>query len=100
MNNCKQQNTKIYNTCIKCKYAGCIYDSRRESLACPTWCKNYLKSAHSNCKCILYLSNDDTHTCEYFEEGKTLCDDELIDKENADYKRYIRIAKRRNFDDA
>ena len=33
-------------------------------------------------------------------EGKTLTDDELIDKENADYKRYMRIAKRRGFDDA
>ena len=37
---------------------------------------------------------------EYFEEGETLSDGELINKENADYKRYIRIAKRRDFDNA
>lgn len=99
MNSYEQQNTKIQRLCNKCKYGGCIYDLDRESLSCPTWCKNYLKGARGNCRCIAYFYNDEP-TCEYFEEGETLNVDKLIDKENADYKRYIRIAKRRNFDDA
>ncbi len=99
MNSYEQQNTKIQKLCSKCKYSGCIYDLDRESLSCPTWCKNYLKGARGNCRCVAYFYNDEP-TCKYFEEGKTLSVDKLIDKENADYKRYIRIAKRRNFDDA
>ena len=99
MNSYEQQNTKIQKLCSKCKYSGCIYDLDRESLSCPTWCKNYLKGARGNCRCIVYFYNDEP-TCEYFEEGETLSVDKLIDKENADYKRYIRIAKRRNFGDA
>ena len=99
MNSYEQQNTKIQKLCSKCKYSGCIYDLDKESLSCPTWCKNYLKGARGNCRCIAYFYNDEP-TCEYFEEGETLSVDKLIDKENADYKRYIRIAKRRNFDDA
>lgn len=99
MNSYEQQNIKMQNLCSKCKYNGCIYKLDRESLDCPTWCKNYLKHAHGNCRCIAYFYSDEP-TCKYFEEGETLSDDELTDKENADYKRYIRIAKRRNFDDA
>ena len=99
MNNHEQQSAKIYNTCIKCKYSGCIYEQNRENSSCPTWCKNYLKGTHSNCRCMKYLDSSKS-TCDYFEEGETLSDDELIDKENADYKRYIRVAKRRDFDNA
>ena len=99
MNSYEQQNIKIQSLCSKCKYSGCIYEQDKESSSCPTWCKNYLKGARGNCRCIKYLYSDEP-TCEYFEEGETLSDDELIDKENADYKRYIRIAKRRDFDNA
>lgn len=99
MNSYEQQKAKIYNLCAKCKYEGCIYEQNRDSSTCPTWCKNYLKDSRDNCRCTKYLYNDEP-ICEYFEEGEILSDDELIDKENADYKRYIRIAKRRNFDDA
>lgn len=99
MNSYEQQNIKMYNLCSKCKYSGCIYKQNRESLGCPTWCKNHLKGTRGNCRCIAYFYSDKP-TCEYFEEGETLSDDELIDKENADYKRYLRIAKRRDFDDA
>lgn len=99
MNSYEQQNTKIQRLCSKCKYSGCIYKQDRESSSCPTWCKNHLKNAYGFCRCIAYFYSDKP-TCEYFEEGETLSDDELIDKENADYKRYLRIAKRRDFDDA
>lgn len=99
MNSYEQQNIKIQRLCSKCKYSGCIYAQDRESLSCPTWCKNYLEDGDSLCKCAKYLHTDEP-TCKYFEEGETLSDDELTDKENADYKRYIRIAKRRNFDNA
>lgn len=94
-----EQLEKRHKLCTKCKYSGCIYKQSLESLECSTWCKKYLKSAHGTCKCSKYLHNE-TSTCEYFEEGKALSSDELIDKENADYKRYIRVAKRRGFDDA
>lgn len=99
MNSYEQQTTKIYNLCAKCKYEGCIYEQNRDSSSCPTWCKNYLKDSNNHCRCAKYLSNDKP-TCEYFEEGEILSNDELIDKENVDYKRYIRIAKRRDFDNA
>ena len=99
MNSYERQNIKLQSTCSKCKYSSCIYEQNKESVSCPTWCKNYAKGARSNCKCLAFLYNDEP-LCAYFEEGKTLTDDELIDKENADYKRYMRIAKRRGFDDA
>lgn len=99
MNSYEQQKAKMHNLCDKCKYKSCIYEISKGSLDCPTWCKNHLKGTKDNCRCIKYMWSDDS-TCEYFEKGKALSDDELIDKENADYKRYIRIAKRRNFDDA
>lgn len=94
-----EQLEKRHKLCTKCKYNRCIYEQNLGSLECSTWCKKYLKNAHGTCKCSKYLHNE-TPTCEYFEEGKALNSDELINKENADYKRYIRVAKRRGFDDA
>lgn len=93
-----EQLEQRYKLCTKCKYSGCIYEQSLGSLECSTWCKNYLKSAHGTCKCGKYLRFE-TPTCEYFEEGEALSSDELIDKENPDYKRYLRIAKRLGFDD-
>lgn len=90
---------KARKICIDCKYNTCLAIKEKLYEGCPTWCKNHQKDKHYVCRCVEFLSSNEDK-CPYFEEGKTLTHDELIDKENADYKRYIRIAKRRNFDDA
>lgn len=89
---------KIRKVCVDCKYNVCL-TANKTHVGCYTWCKNYQKDKRPCCRCVEFFYNNED-MCPYFEKGETLTDDELIDKENTDYKRYMRIAKRRGFDDA